>query len=121
MSGDQTATATFLARLLEQGIKPNAEAIARIHANGDIALVPFEVAPEWRARLEEAGFSLEVRPLTAAQRRQLSGADHVSARWVKGKRPGRIYVVSGSGTLLVNHDESGFAIEPGSTDREVLS
>ena len=46
----------------------------------------------------------------------------MTARWLTGRRPGRILVFSGVGSLLVNFDpDKGFALEPGSTDNGWMS
>jgi hypothetical protein len=43
-------------------------------------------------------------------------ADHVTARWLRGWTHWQDFVLSGVGSLLINHDHDGFSIESGSTD-----
>lgn len=112
-------------RLLEKGIKPHAEAIARIAATGGIAVVVWEVdESNLRKLLRAEGWrpSSPVFPMTPRMKAALDATDFVTCRWLKMRSDlcvTRLFVVVRDGTLLVNYTPSeGFSLEPGSTDRE---
>jgi hypothetical protein len=76
-------------RLLEEGIKPHAEEVARICLEGGIACVVFEPGPEWQHALRSHGWNGEpVFALPAKIRERLAKSDHVTKRWVERKFKG---------------------------------
>jgi len=115
-----------LNKLLEDGLKPHAAAIAEIAMRGDIAVVLFE--PSWggidAARvLGRSGSEMVFAINRTRARKHLSGADHITAKWVERREKGvaRVFVIMNEGTLLVNYRPgAGWEIEPGSTDKYVL-
>ena len=116
--GDMSAT-DILNRILNEAIKSNAEQIATIHLAGEVAVVVFEPGELVQAAMRSCGWDgkASVFALSPAGAKLLSTADHVTAAWLGGQRPGRILVAAHEGTLLINHDEDkGYSLEPGSTD-----
>jgi hypothetical protein len=123
---DAALSARVLRELLDQSIKPYAESLARITADGGIAIVVHE--PDARdaglmAALAEAGWDGRpvLRMATAFRHRLLRGCaemgDAVTVRWLRRKSPlGRVFVFMGRGTLLLNVGSAGITIEPGSLD-----
>ncbi len=119
---------SFLERILTEGIKPHADAIARIGEAGKIAGVVFELhrgVPEDAARrLGWDGVRSTFTISRATARRTIAHADQVTAAWVEQRTPGRtqIFLMVHAGTLLVNHDlGQGFSLEPYSTRGAWLS
>lgn len=124
-------TRGFLEQLLQQGIKPHDHTITRAFSEGQVVLVFHNIAsnsPEAIAAARSLGWrgaSSECIPLnrTRAERiaELLPSADPCS-KWLRGKRPGRIFVCSGAGTLCLNYDPEGsFSIEPGTTNGEWMT
>ena len=126
-----TTTMEFLENLRTEAFAPLAERIARIHDQGDIAVVVYKPAPQRSMRQVLAGLGggkgLETRafPLSRARaKRVLANTDIATLRWIARHDPSvvRIFVVSGLGTLLVNlRPGQGFEIEPGSLDRHTVN
>ena len=113
--------ASVMAHILENEIVPNAETIVSIHAKGRVALVVSpNLEPSYRNALRVPAngncgvLGSAARKVMIQQARRIN--DLVTARWLKGTRPGRIFYISkGGGTLLLNFDsESGFTVEPDS-------
>ena len=113
----------LLERLLTDGIQPHAGTIAQIVSDGGIAVVVFEPGPRITKVARQIGWDKYTAPVVRmpdAFRFDLAMADTGTRRWLK--RPadggGRLFVMSGDGTLLVNITERGFSLEPGSLDHE---
>jgi hypothetical protein len=104
-----------LERILEQGIKPHADAIAPIVIDGEgVAVVVFEPALEAVTAAQHYGWDGKAKVFKLDARK--AQGDSITARWFSSGRPGRIFVISGKGTLLVNYAQgAGFTLEPGST------
>jgi hypothetical protein len=113
----------LLDRVLNHGIKDNADAIASISRDSDVALLFFDVA---EGALDDArnlgwqGAASEVRRMEQPEANRLARAfqritgDASAAAWFRRRHSGRIFVVTGVGTLCVNHSPgSGVSIEPG--------
>jgi hypothetical protein len=121
----------FMNRILDEGVKPHAETIAKIALNRDVAVVAFEVVddpPIVKESLRSLGWHGEpvfALNRTRAEQMAVESAkrnDPVTAAWLRRRTMGRIYLCTGAGTLLVNYDEkSGYSLEPGSSDTEHLS
>lgn len=121
---DPRASDKVLDEILNHGIKPHADAIAEIVADGDIAVVVYRLRPDAERHARALGWD-GVSPVfemsEATRVRMIASsetiADHLKARWLRSHQPGRILVLTGVGSLLVNIDEkNGFSIEPRSTD-----
>jgi len=114
-----------LDRLLKETIIPNLERLARVQMAGDIAVVVHTTPCALGLQsLEALGWSgRRVFPLNRTRaRRWLSPCDPVTARWVERRDPNelRMFIVWGSGTLLVNfRSGEGYSIEPGSLDADL--
>lgn len=121
MSGDA------MDRILEQGIKPHVEAIARIGLDGDLAVVVFEPSDEAKPAL--AAFGWDGKPVFSVNRTRaiklMEKSDPVTRAWVAKKSSAeciRIFVFVHLGTLLVNYRPGeGYSLEPGSTDAKTLN
>lgn len=120
-----------LQRILDEAIRPYPDAILAVWQERDVAVAFFEVAPEIRERTMRA-FGWDGEPGVVGMSEPVAAAiaagceergDHVTARWLTGKRIGRILVVAHrGGTLLFNHEVGkGYSIEPGQFDREWMS
>jgi hypothetical protein len=121
----------FLDRLLEEGIKPHAMTIAIASAAGEVSVVFYDVASEFPVSVAAAralgwrGGRSECIPLNRTHAERI--ADKLpsavpSAKWLRGRRPGRIFVCTGGGSLCVNYEPGvGFSLEPGTTNREWMS
>lgn len=111
--------------VLGEGIRPHAEAIASIGATGAVAVVVYKPTGEAIELLEVLGWDgvAPVFPLRAEAGEIIAGdSDAVTARWFRSRRAGRIFLFAHGATSLVNFDrDAGFTIEPGATDRELLS
>lgn len=118
-------SAAFYNELLEQGIKPRAMDIATITITGEIAVVMWDVAEGSMPAARKLGFdgTTPVFKMARGARKRMAAVcasmgDAITPRWLAGKRTGRIFVISGSGTWLVNFTEDrGYSIEPGSNRR----
>ena len=107
--------------LMDNAIKPNADEIAKIIAVGDIALVAYQPSDGWADALRiPRGTYAAIAKLTSALRKRLvKNADSVTARWLEGHRLGRVFVVWGSGSALLNFRDGAWSVEPGSTNGEL--
>ena len=124
-------TKTIFDRILEEGIKPNVETIARAHANGEVAIVFFEVAaddPESKEGAKALGWlgSLcECVPMNRTRAEALANAlpqVDPAARWLRGRRPGRIFLFVQRGTFCIDYElGKGYSFAPGTTDLEWMS
>ncbi len=116
-------TDAFLARLLEEGIKPYAEKLARILLTGDIAVVVFEPHASSRPAMRALGWdgkSAVFAMPNNIRKRLAKNIDAVTSAWLTNGNVGRIFVCVHFGTLLVNFvEELGFSIEPGSLDAPI--
>jgi len=116
-------------RLLSEGIHAHAQDIAPIIANGGIAVVvykPHDLAREAARAVGWDGESATFKLSNAARQRLIASLlrrdDAVTCRWLRGNRAGRIFMISGAGTLLINFVPGvGYSLEPGSTDSERMS
>jgi hypothetical protein len=112
-------------RILSLGVRPHAETLAPIAADGDVAVVVFE--PEhavievlqhmgWDGRsavLRISGDASERWAADCARR-----GDAVTAQWLRRRSHGvsRIFLFAHHGTLLLNCDAEGYSLEPGSSE-----
>jgi len=113
-------------RIINNAIKPNAEEIASIFIRDDIACVVYDLDPECRNVAKALGWDgktpvfkipKSVRKTFAHNLRVSCPDDKVTPRWLEGNRPGRIFLMVHTGTLLMNYEpEVGYTLEPGSTD-----
>ncbi len=116
---DEIRKSQLADRLLDLGIKPHAEEIAAIAAKGDVAVVVFEPDPSIADALNTIGWDGEshvFRLSNNAKRRLVAGLDKVTMRWLNRKAGVRVFLFVQGGNLLVNLDERGWFIEPGSND-----
>jgi hypothetical protein len=125
---DPKASAKVLDAIFTHGIKPHADAIAEVVESGDIAIVVHRLRPDVERNARALGWdgvSPVFRMTESTRARMIASseaiADTVTARWLRAKRTGRVFVLSGVGSLLVNVDEDGFSIEPGSTDERATA
>jgi hypothetical protein len=114
--------------LLDRFIKPNAESIAELALRKEVAVLVADVhSEEAREALRALGWdgtATVFRLSHAARRRRAESClnnygDSVTHRWLTkpGKRGyARVLVYHHAGTLLLNHTDEGWALEPGSTD-----
>lgn len=112
----------LLERILTEGIKPHGSEIARASLNGLVSVIFFDVAPDgeqaarslgWRGgRSEFAGMN---RTRAEKMASLLPKGDPARA-WLRGLRGGRIFVVTGKGTLCVTDADAGYSLLPGSLD-----
>jgi len=96
--------------------------IQPIHQQGGIAMVFWDPDKEWTDGLDQMGWKGEtVWRMPARLRRAMETVDSVTKRWVRRKKgPGRIFLVNGKGSMLINVSKSeGVYIEPGSMDHEL--
>ena len=119
---DARPPAKVLDAILNDGIT-HAATIADIVADGDIAIVVYRLRPDAKRNARALGWdgTAPVCKMSEATRARMIASSnaiggHVTARWLGAKNADRIFVVSGVGSLLVNIDNDGFLIEPGSTD-----
>jgi hypothetical protein len=110
--------------LMNKGIRPNAEAIARIGVDGDIAVLVVNPMGGTKRLAQALGWTPKRPVLRLARSRMeaLANADAVTASWVRRPRPDtlRIFVLMEHGTLLVNFEPNrGYYIEPGSSEIEL--
>jgi len=109
-------------------IAPNADKIATIVAGGDVAVALYHPDTSALAAARGVGWdgSSAFRMPRTAQKRlaaqsQRSG-DVITSRWLRRSgEGGRIFLISGTGTLLINCDECGLSIEPGSLSNGWMS
>lgn len=112
--------AEIIPELMDNAIKPNAEAIAAIILRGDIALVAYKPDAQWRTAFGVPPGDVHIAVMPGpVRKRMIENGDSVTSRWLRGGRTGRVFVVWGPGTMLVNVDKNGaFSLELGSTDAE---
>lgn len=109
--------------LHEEGIAPNAEAIARINLAGGLPVLVFQLHPSCRRGAKSMGWTGEaVFELSPAVQKRLARADPVTRRWVQRKGTHRLFVLVHFGSLLLNFTPGeGWDLEPGSFQRETTS
>ena len=126
-------------RLHEEGIAPNAEAIARIFEDGDVAVLFFEVGrgPESMKAAAEAaarglgwkGGVVEVARITATRAETLANAlawkqpgDAAAIAWLRRRSGMRLLVLAHVGSLCIDYvDGEGFDVVPGTDDADWMS
>jgi hypothetical protein len=116
----------FFNRLLEKGIKPHVDELTRIVARGRIAVVVFEPdlsIPLTVQFLDSLGWEKRtVFEMPKSAIKNMSKSDHVTKAWLTRKANGRIFVITGGGTFLVNFEPGGgYSLEPGSTGGAALN
>lgn len=117
----------FLDELLAEGIKPHWDAIEQIIDTGEIAVVVWNLDDASRKAARMIGWDGKTsvfRMAQAVQRKMSAGCaslgQHVTERWLTSKCAGRIFAMTGLGTLLVNYaDGLGFSLQPASTSDPV--
>jgi hypothetical protein len=112
-------------KVMTLALRPNAESIAAITTDGDIAVVVFEAtdAAVDLARLLGWNGAAPVFRLNDGIRRAFAGtADIVTARWLtRDATTPRVFLLTRRGSLLLNGDERGdWWTEPGSSDPLVV-
>ena len=126
-------------RLHEEGIQSNAEKIARIFLDGDVAVLFFEVGrgpKEMQAGAEAGARALgwtgkrtEVTRMNKTRAAKLADViaattpgDTAAVEWLRRRSGNRLLVLAHVGTLCVDHVEgAGFSIVEGTGDREWMS
>lgn len=116
------ATKKFFANLLANVIEPNAERIATIVATGDVAVALHALLPDGEEIARALGWDggAPVFKMSDTARDQMiavadGNGERLTARWLRGRRVGRIFVVTGpGGHMLVNVEDREYTIEPGS-------
>ena|ERR1044071_1867872 len=113
--------------IIDNCFVPNADVLAGIIGRGEIAVAVYDL-DEADAFMQQAvrdigwdGTSAVFRLLARHRKRLIEHseeyADHVTARWLRGARTGRIFLWTGRGTLLINYQPGvGYSLEPGSLD-----
>lgn len=120
-------THRFLERLLDEAVRPNEDLLAHAFVAGRISVVVFgEPGELGKGRADGLGWdglaAAFVLTEKAVERLRTDAdfqGDTVTANWASSRLPGRILVISGDVTLLVNCSERGFSLEPGSTDLSI--
>lgn len=114
----------FMDRLVELGLKPQAETLARAYVAGDVAVVFFEVgawaqsaarAHGWNGQ-DGATWITKTRAMKLADALERSHpGDHAGTSWLRSRERGRIFVVTGNGTVMLNGvpEAGGYVIAPG--------
>ncbi len=111
-------------RLVELGLKPQAETLARAYVAGDVAVVFFEVGPSAQPAAHALGWNGQdgATRITRTRARKLADAlegshpgDRAGISWLRSRERGRIFVVTGNGTLMLNGgtEAGGYVIAPG--------
>ena len=126
-------------RLHEEGIQSNAEKIARIFLDGDVAVLFFEVGrgpKEMQAGAEAGaralgwtGKRIEVTRMNTTRAAKLADAiaattpgDTAAIEWLRRRSGNRLFVLAHVGTLCVDHVAgAGFSVVEGTGDREWMS
>jgi hypothetical protein len=114
-------------RLFDEGIKPHAAEIVEMNARGEVPVVVFEPWPSTRDALRKYGWKGQpVFRMSPRFKRDQAQLDWVTRRWLARKwqegDPLRIFFAVMNGMFLVNHSpETGFTVEPGSTDADSKS
>lgn len=126
----------LLDRMYAEAIIPNADALARIFVERDIALVFYEIggpdpatdrtAKEGARALGWGGGRVEISRLTHARAGQLADeiersnpGDAAGIAWFRRHSEGRLFVLVQAGTFCFDFEPgNGFSIAPGTTDAE---
>jgi hypothetical protein len=111
-------------RILDEGIKPNALAVARIFEERGTAVVVFEPMGMAVQAARDLGWDGKspIFKLRAGAARRLASSDSATRAWLERRTSGRILVIAHEGTMLVNYTPGvGYSVEPGSTDAECVS
>jgi len=114
------APSVALADLMENAIKPNAEALAAIMLKGEVAIVAYKPDAKWCAALGlKPGTETAVSQMPGPfRKRMIEHGDSVTSRWLRGGRTGRLFAVMHAGSVLLNFTDGMWSVEPGSTDGE---
>lgn len=118
MTGRSQEEMAWLGRL-HAHLQEHARDVGAVLDGGRVAVVVFEPAQTKLMRKALLRFGARKRtvfPMAADMERRLRRADHITARWLDRKDVGRVFVMSGEGSLLVCVDKDGLSIEPDSTD-----
>jgi hypothetical protein len=112
----------MLERLREQALQPHAKQIGEIIGAGRIPVVVFEPPGDVVALLRALGWDGSVvNRMTPEFIKRLARHDGVMAGWIqRTSGPGRILVLIHEERLLVNVDNEGLTLEPGSTHAELF-
>lgn len=129
MKTNANKSQNLLNRLLKEGIRPHADSIAPIIADGDVAVVAFEPMKTGKKALRALGwngrdpvFRLGHHHAKRMAQNLISQGDIAGGEWLARRRDGRIFVFVQGGTLMFNLEPGGgFGPEPGTLDREWLS
>jgi hypothetical protein len=119
-------TTASMDRLLNECIKPHADALARIALDRSFAVLVFEAdTPGIEAAAVLGSNGRACFGVTRERMMQTIGkTDHASERWASrpsnAHRLGILLIVQ-SGSLLVNYEGHVFSVEPGSTDAGVMN
>lgn len=126
----------LLERVHAEAIVPNVDALARIFAERDVALVFYEIggpdpatdrmAKERARALGWAGSRVEIGRLTHAQAGEMADeiersnpGDVAGIAWFRRHSEGRLFVLVQAGTFCFDFEPGGgFSIAPGTTDGE---
>lgn len=126
----------ILDRVYDEAILPNADALARIFIERDVALVFYEIGgpdPETDRMAREGaramgweGGRVEIGRLTQARAEQMAAeiersnpGDVAGIAWFRRHSEGRLFVLVQAGTFCFDFDPgSGFTLAPGTTDAE---
>ncbi len=113
-------------RVMDEGIRPHSEALARIALARDVAVAVFEVNDRNKWVLRTMGWDgrAAVFPMPNDYRKRLARiSDTVTAAWLTRDpaNVARVFVWSGIGTILLNFAlKRGWWIEPGSLADEFV-
>lgn len=111
-------------RMLEGGIKPHAEQIVQIAAEGDAAVVVWEPREVVKPALRAAGWDGKAavfRMSPMFRKRFAKNCDAVSAGWLANdsgpERTVKVFLFAQGATFLLNWTRArGFYFQPGSLD-----
>ena len=126
----------ILDRVYAEAILPNADALAQIFTERDVALVFYEiggpdpatdrVAREGARAMGWEGGRVEIGRLTQARAEQMAGeiersnpGDVAGIAWFRRHSEGRLFVLIQAGTFCFDFEPgNGFSLAPGTTDAE---
>ena len=126
----------LLDRVHAEAIMPNADALARICSERDVALIFYEIggpdpvtdrtAKEGARALGWGGGRVEIARLTHTQAGKIADeiersnpGDVAAISWFRRHSEGRLFVLVQAGTFCVDFEPGkGFSIAPGTTDAE---
>ena len=132
-------TTARMNRLLDEVIRPNAEALDRIFADGDVAVFFHDVgkvedaqlaaesqkgarALGWRGGRTEVVRINKTRAARLADNLASYAPADPAALWLRNRKRGRIYLCVEAGSLCINYTPGeGYSFEPGTLDSEWLS